>query len=157
MPPADVPLTPNLLRLYTALHEKAGEIVPIAQLESIVGGKNPRRLLYPQMTRMRRCGIPVENIKGIGYRLLKRKKARKLNIQNNGRSMEYANDIEHVIHSVMQHYSEDVGFETQISIMGITIGAMLHQLPRREREHFTKILLKAIKHADEMSVPLTMQ
>ncbi len=69
----------------------------------------------------------------------------------------YAQDVQEAIHSAMRRHAEEVGFEAQIAILGVAIGAILHQLPRTERSRITKVLLKNVNDAPRLSQLIRMQ
>ena len=71
-------------------------------------------------------------------------------------SQAYAEDVQAAIHGVMRRYSEDVGFESQMAIMGVAIGAILHQLPKYDREYFTKVFIKNLKEAERFSTVIQL-
>jgi hypothetical protein len=68
----------------------------------------------------------------------------------------YANDIQNSIHTVMAKHRKNVGFESQMAIMGVAIGAILHQLPKHDREYFTKVLIRNVKEANHLSRIMTL-
>ena len=69
----------------------------------------------------------------------------------------YAQDVQEAIHSAMRRHAEEVGFEAQIAILGVAIGAILHQLPSRERSRFAKVLMKNVNDAPRPSQLIRMQ
>ena len=69
----------------------------------------------------------------------------------------YAKDVQEAIHGVMRRHAEDVGFEAQIAILGVAIGAILHQLPKAEKVRFTKLLLQNVNAAPKLSQVIRMQ
>lgn len=150
-------LGPNLRRLYTALCEKAGEIVPYPQLENLFGKRNRTNLLRVYIYQLRKRGIRIDTISNVGYRL-KPKRKKPVQVCNvSGEAQNYATEIQDAIHVVMRKYAEDVGFESQIAIMGVAIGSILHQLPSYDRDHFTKVLISNVKDAPEFSTLQMLQ
>ena len=69
----------------------------------------------------------------------------------------YAQDVQDALHIVMRRHAEDVGFEVQIAILGVAIGAILHQLPKSEKVRFTKLLLRNVNDAPKLSQVIRMQ
>lgn len=78
-------------------------------------------------------------------------------IPNSLETQEYAIEIQNAMFDIMGRHAESVGFTTQISIIGVAIGAMLDQLPARDKNHFIKILMRNVKEARKYSAPMRMQ
>ena len=68
----------------------------------------------------------------------------------------YADEVQDAIHSIMRRHAGVVGFESQMAIMGVAIGAILHQLPARDRKHFTRVLVKNMEEANKFSKVVTL-
>ena len=101
-------------------------------------------------------GLRIENIRRLGYRLVS-KELEMPNVIHDFETQCYAQDIQEAIHSAMRKHADVVGFEPQIAIMGVAIGAILHQLPMKHRKQMTRILLKNINLAPEFSKVMRMQ
>lgn len=68
----------------------------------------------------------------------------------------YAIDVQDAIHTVMKSYAESVGFESQMAIMGVAIGAILFQLPDHDREYYTRVFIENMSGADSLSQLMVM-
>lgn len=69
----------------------------------------------------------------------------------------YAQDVQDVIFDVMRRHAEDVGFETQIAIIGVAVGAILNQLPDEDRMYFMEVLFENVANAQNLSFPIRLQ
>ena len=63
---------------------------------------------------------------------------------------EFAQNAMDVIHGLFSRHVE-VDFESQIAIMGVAIGAILHQLPIKDRKYFSKLLIRNVNAAPRFS------
>lgn len=66
-------------------------------------------------------------------------------------SAVYASDVQDAIHGVMRKYAKSVGFESQLAIIGVAIGAILHQLAPHDREYYTRLVMENIEDAPKLS------
>lgn len=139
------------MRLYGILRRKMGTMVPVADLDRLISCKDGMANLRTMIWRMRRKGIAIKNIRGRGYILTM--PVIELDIE----TQYYAQDVQDAIHGAMRKHAENVGFEAQVAIIGVAIGAILHQLPEPDRGHFVKILLKNVRNAPQMSEIVRMQ
>jgi DNA-binding winged helix-turn-helix (wHTH) protein len=149
-------LSPTERRVYEFLAGKAGEIVPIQAFGEVISVKDRGYTnLRVVMSKLRRKGIDIETIFGKGYRLKAKKKMPVIELDYD--TQVYAQEIEATVRTTMGNHAETVGFESQIAIIGVVIGAMLEQLPDRDKKHFTNILIENVKNAKKYSVPMQMQ
>lgn len=72
-------------------------------------------------------------------------------------TQHFADEIQSAMHHVMGEHAESVGFEDQISIIGVALGALLDQLPDRDKLYFTRILFQNVRDARKFSMPMRMQ
>lgn len=142
-------------KVLSVLQQKAGEVVSYAELDTVISCKRDRNHLAASIYRLRKRGLRIENHSGVGYRLKQRQKPVPV-LDVTDESQAYAEDVQAAIHGVMRRYSEDVGFESQMAIMGVAIGAILHQLPKYDREYFTKVFIKNLKEAERFSTVIQL-
>lgn len=152
----ELSLPPRQGRIYAMLRQKAGDVVPYDHFESVISCKKDRNQLAAAIYQMRKRGVRIENVSGVGYRLRpKRRKA--VQVYNTTPEAQlYAQDVQEAIHGVMRKHADNVGFESQVAIMGVAIGALLHQLPTADRDYFTKILVRNVKDANKVSKPMSI-
>jgi len=141
-------------KVLSLLQQKAGEVVPYSAFESVISCKRDRNLLAHSIYRLRKCGLKIENHSGVGYRLKQRNKPMQV-IDLDDENQAYADEVQDAIHSIMRRHA-DVGFESQMAIMGVAIGAILHQLSARDRKHFTRVLVKNMEEANKFSKVITL-
>jgi len=146
----DVVLPPLQNNVFEALRQKVGEVVSYAELDKVISCKRDRNLLAASIYRLRKRGLKIKNHSGVGYRLIQRRKPVEV-IDLEDQDAVYANEMTDAIHSVMRRHAEAVGFESQMAIMGVAIGAILYQLTARERNHFTRVFLKNMREAERFS------
>lgn len=97
----------------------------------------------------------IQNYNRIGYRLKIRKK-KVVTLPITEEIQEYASEMECAIRGILSNHTE-VGFESQVAILGVAIGAILHQLPKREYQRYTRVLMKNIANAPNLSQIVRMQ
>ena len=148
-------LSPTEQRLYDILLRKAGNIVPTAEFADVMSAKKGTANLRVVMCRLRRRGLQIETVFGVGYRLRAKKKMPV--IVNDIEAQMYADDIQSAMQEAMRRHAESVGFEAQIAIIGVALGALLDQLPDHDREHFSKILFRNVRESRKYSKPMRMQ
>lgn len=78
-------------------------------------------------------------------------------IADNMETQQYADEIQSAMMDVMGRHAESVGFEDQISIIGVALGALLDQLPAHDRDYFTRILMQNVRDARKYSMPVRLQ
>ena len=142
-------------KVLSLLQQKAGEVVPYSAFESVRSCKRDRNLLAHSIYRLRKCGLKIENHSGVGYRLKQRNKPVQV-IDLDDENQAYADEVQDAIHSIMRRHAGVVGFESQMAIMGVAIGAILHQLPKYDREYFTKVFIKNLKEAERFSTVIQL-
>lgn len=155
-------LTTTQQRLYDALANKSGEVVPYAELDRVISCKSGRDNLRVFVRQLRLLGVRIKTVSKTGYCLKIRKprlyrKKPVPTFELDATTQFYAQDVQAAIHGVMLRHAEDVGFEAQIAILGVAIGAILHQLPKSEKSRFTKLLLKNVNDAPNLSQVIRMQ
>lgn len=64
----------------------------------------------------------------------------------------YAEDVQDAIFDVMKMYAETVGFESQIAIMGVAVGAILNQLSDGDREYYSRLFVENMAGAKDFAV-----
>lgn len=143
-------LPPLQAAVYRLLHNNSGDVVSYKQFESVLSPKKGRNLLATSIYRLRKAGIRVQNLSGVGYRLKPKRKPVQV-FEVTDQTQIYAQDVQDAIHSVMRRHAEDVGFESQIAIMGVAIGAILHQLPKHDRDHYIKVFVRNMNEANHFS------
>ena len=148
--PQQLVLPPMQQNVYQLLKQKAGEVVNYTEFDSVISCKRDRNHLAASIYRLRKRGLRIENYSGVGYRLKIRKKPVQV-FDVTDRTQAYAQEVQEAIHGVMRRHAEDVGFESQVAIMGVAIGAILHQLPKYDREHFTRVFIKNMEEAPRFS------
>lgn len=149
-------LSPTEHRLYKFLQGKVGEIVPYSSFEKVISVKKGTANLRAAICRLRRKkGHPIDNVQNRGYRLRMLSKMPICEVDSDAQF--YAQDVQQAIFAAMQKHAEIVGFESQIAIMGVAIGAILHQLPESDRKYFTKLLVKNINLAPQFSEIMRVQ
>ena len=151
-------LSPTERRLYDILRKKSGGIVPMSEFERVLSVKKGTSNLRVVISRMRRrLGLKIETIFGVGYRLKPQKRPSVPVTELDVDHQFYAQDMQESLFSAMRKHADSVGFESQIAIMGVAIGAILHQLPEQDRKYFTKLLLKNINSAPKFSETVRLQ
>ena len=70
---------------------------------------------------------------------------------------EFATEIQDAIAEVMTKHCYDVGLESQMAILGVAIGALLHQLPEYECSHFTYVFMRNLTDAPQLSELMHVQ
>ena len=138
-------------KLYSALRRNVGTIVSISELGRIISVKDGCANLRQTILRMRKKGLEIKNIRGQGYLITM--PVTDLDVDH----QFYAQDMQESLFSAMRKHADSVGFESQIAIMGVAIGAILHQLPEQDRKYFTKLLLKNINSAPKFSETVRLQ
>lgn len=142
-------LSPTEATLYGILAQRAGDIVTYREIEKrfcCIKGRNNLVVYVGKLRRkLYRSGHRIETHNRIGYRLKLRKKRVPI-LLHSEETRQYAADVEHVIRAIMNEHVE-VGFESQVAILGVAIGAILHQLPPRDREFYIRILNRNIEEA----------
>lgn len=145
-------------RIYEFLQSNSGDIVPYAAFGHLIcvkAGTANLRQVISRIRRKKKCLIEVVPGRGIRLRTIRLKKVPVIDL--NYDSQLYANDIQEAMSAAMSRHAESVGFESQIAIMGVAIGALLEQLPKRDRDYFTRILFKNVKDAGKFAAPMRMQ
>lgn len=142
-------LSPTEHTVYQLLTQKAGEIVTYDEFGRVISCKRDRRnlitVIYNLRSKIRGSGYMIENRSQLGYRL-KATTKRVPVLALTEESQEYATDMESAVRTMLSDYTE-VDFETKIGILGVAIGAILHQLPQKHRAHYTRILMRNIAEA----------
>ncbi len=142
-------LTPTENRLYTLLLGKSGKVVPYQEIDAAISCKHNRENLRSFVRKLRQHGIKIQTVNRTGYRLKFRKKAMPV-LSLNPPAQVYASEVQDAIHAAMRNH-DMVDVEAKVAIIGVTIGAMLHQLPEHDREHMIRILMHNVKIAHQMS------
>lgn len=101
-------------------------------------------------------GFILKTHNRIGYLLEKPRKKKVEIVALTDESQAYAAEMECTIRSILSEHVE-VGFESQVAIMGVAIGAILHQLPVSDRDHCIKVLVSNIKQAPKFVQTMRMQ
>ncbi len=148
--PQELVLPPMQAKVLSLLQQKAGEVVRYAELDAIISCKRDRNHLAQSIYRLRKRGLKIQNHSGIGYRLKQRRKPVEV-FDLDDENQAYADEVQDAIHSIMRRHAGMVGFESQMAIMGVAIGAILHQLPTRDRKHFTRVFIKNMEEAPKFS------
>jgi biotin operon repressor len=148
--PQDLVLPPLQNRVFSILQQKAGEVVSYAELDTVISCKGDRNLLAQSIRRLRKRGLKIENYSGIGYRLKPKRKHVQV-IAVTDQTQSYAEEVQDAIHAIMRRHAEDVGFESQMAIMGVAIGAILHQLPKHDRDHYIRVFVRNMNEAPKFS------
>jgi hypothetical protein len=143
-------------RIFDLLHKQVGRVVEYSAFESVCCYKRDSGLAEV-IYRLRKRGIRIENVSGVGYRLKapRMKPMHKLDMTEP--DCEFANEIQDAIAAVMTRHARDVGLESQVAILGVAIGAMLHQLPDYECEHFTHVFMRNLADAPQLSELMHVQ
>ena len=136
--------------LYRLLAQKAGKIVPYREIESVFCCKKDRTNLVMYVTKLRRklepYGFMIETHNRIGYRLEKPKRKPVYIVPINDATQAYATEMECIVRGMLSR--DDVDFESQVGILGVVIGSILHQLPPADRNHCIKVLITNINEAE---------
>ena len=143
-------MTTTQRRVYDILVENIGDTVPYSAFERVISCKKGKQNLCQFIRQLRAMGLRIYNVRRTGYRLTPRNREMH-KIIDDLETQCYAQDIQAALHNAMAKYADSVGFEPQIAIMGVAIGAILHQLPEYERKRFVRILLRNIDQAPEFS------
>lgn len=154
----EMQLTLSEQRIYDLLSSRPNGIVKYAEFESVICCKlrSGRWLLRVFVSRLRKRGLRIENVKQIGYRYKPRKpKMHMIDLTDDDRM--FAAAIQDAIGSVMEHYAGVVNLESQIAILGVAIGAFLNQLPAEDCEILKAVLFKNVNTAHELSQVMRMQ
>ena len=149
-------MTVTQRRVFEILVHNVGDTVPYSEFSRAISCKTGTENLRQNIRRLRIMGLRIENIRRLGYRLVS-KELEMPHVIHDFETQCYAQDIQEAIHGAMRKHAEVVGFEPQIAIMGVAIGAILHQLPMKHRKQMTRILLKNINLAPEFSKVMRMQ
>jgi biotin operon repressor len=153
--PQELVLPPMQTKVLSLLQQKAGEIVSYAELNAVISCRDNRNHLATSIYRLRKRGLRIQNHSGVGYRLKQRNKPVEV-LDLDEENQAYADEVQDAIHSIMRRHADVVGFESQVAIIGVAIGAILHQLPPLDRKHFTRVFIKNMEEAPKFSTVIVL-